>query len=489
MTADTVILFDSDWNPQMDLQAMDRAHRIGQKREVSVFRFCTANSVEEKVIEKAYKKLKLDALVIQQGRLTENTKAMNKEELQSMVRFGAEYIFQSSDSSDITDEDIDQLIAKGEAATNELNEKMQAFTENAMKFSVSGDLYDYKEEQQVERFEGIDLKSLVAANWQDTGKRARKQQDGAPAPGGPQPAQATTRPKAVLKRATTNDFQFFNRRRITELYDKEEAYLLFERSLRDKEETLRKQGASEDAVVAEVAKLTESAPPQLSDAERAERDQLLAEGFQSWTKKDFSQFVKVSEKYGRDALAEISREVEGKTEEEVMQYAAVFWQRYRELDDYEKVIRQIERGESRIQRQKDIQAAVAKKVAKYRDPYHELRIVYGPNKGRAYSEEEDRFLLCKVHELGYGAWDEIKAEVRKSWRFKFDWFFKSRTPQELQRRADTLIRLIEKEAEEFEGKRKDGPMDHREASDRKRKASSAPADSADDVAVHKKLAK
>ena len=50
VTADTVIIYDSDWNPQMDLQAMDRAHRIGQKKEVSVFRFCTDNSVEEKVI-------------------------------------------------------------------------------------------------------------------------------------------------------------------------------------------------------------------------------------------------------------------------------------------------------------------------------------------------------------------------------------------------------------------------------------------------------
>jgi hypothetical protein len=51
---------------------MDRAHRIGQKKEVQVFRFCVENSIEEKVIEKAYKKLRLDALVIQQGRLTDN---------------------------------------------------------------------------------------------------------------------------------------------------------------------------------------------------------------------------------------------------------------------------------------------------------------------------------------------------------------------------------------------------------------------------------
>ena len=34
-----------------------------------------------------------------------------------------------------------------------------------------------------------------------------------------------------------------------------------------------------------------------------------------------------------------------------------------------------------------------------------------------------------VHKLGYGAWDELKAEIRRSWRFRFDWFFKSRMPQ------------------------------------------------------------
>jgi SWI/SNF-related matrix-associated actin-dependent regulator of chromatin subfamily A member 5 len=48
-TADIVVLYDSDWNPQMDLQAMDRAHRIGQKKPVQVFRFCTEHAVEEKV--------------------------------------------------------------------------------------------------------------------------------------------------------------------------------------------------------------------------------------------------------------------------------------------------------------------------------------------------------------------------------------------------------------------------------------------------------
>ena len=60
-----------------------------------MFRFCVENSIEEKVIEKAYKKLRLDALVIQQGRLTENTKSVNKDDLLAMVRYGAEMVFSS----------------------------------------------------------------------------------------------------------------------------------------------------------------------------------------------------------------------------------------------------------------------------------------------------------------------------------------------------------------------------------------------------------
>ncbi|VAH14525.1 unnamed protein product [Triticum turgidum subsp. durum] len=121
-TADIVVLYDSDWNPQVDLQAQDRAHRIGQKKEVQVFRFCTEYTIEEKVIERAYKKLALDALVIQQGRLAEQ-KAVNKDELLQMVRFGAEMVFSSKDST-ITDEDIDRIIARGEEATAQLDAKM-----------------------------------------------------------------------------------------------------------------------------------------------------------------------------------------------------------------------------------------------------------------------------------------------------------------------------------------------------------------------------
>ncbi len=77
--ADTVVIYDSDFNPQMDLQAMDRAHRIGQKNSVNVYRLITENTVEEKIVERQMIKLKWDSLVIQQQKNSQKNKALTKE--------------------------------------------------------------------------------------------------------------------------------------------------------------------------------------------------------------------------------------------------------------------------------------------------------------------------------------------------------------------------------------------------------------------------
>ena len=172
-------------------------------------------------------------------------------------------------------------------------------------------------------------------------------------------------------------------------------------------------------------------------------------------RRDFNAFVRACEKYGRTNLKDIAGEIDGKTEEEIKAYAKVFWKRTHELADEEKIVKTIEKGEARIQRQTDILNAIAAKLERYKNPMVEMKLAYGPNKGKAYTEEEDRFIICSVHNLGYGAWDELKAEIHKSWRFRFDWFFKSRTPQELARRCDTLIRLVEKENEDLEAKEKE----------------------------------
>ncbi|CAL8460870.1 g401 [Coccomyxa elongata] len=453
-TADVVVLFDSDWNPQMDLQAMDRAHRIGQKKEVQVFRFCVENSIEEKVIEKAYKKLRLDALVIQQGRLTENTKSVNKDDLLAMVRYGAELVF-SSEAANITDQDIDAIIQKGLRATDELNEKMKQYSENAKAFTLDGGFtaYEYKDDDDMPD-ELPNFKQLAGSNWIDPPKRERKRVvNYAENEYFRQAMKSGTGPRAsglrLPKMPQLQDFQFFNVPRLTEIFDKEQAYELYKHTQAQKEAAARQQGASEDVVQAQIAPAPDDPQP-LSEEEIEEKEQLLSEGFSNWNRRDFNAFVRACEKYGRNSLADITREVDGKTEEEVSTYSKTFWRRYKELSDWERVIKNIERGEQRIQRQQDIMTAIAAKMERYKNPWQELKLQYGANKGKAYTEEEDRFILCMVHKLGYGAWDELKAEIRRSWRFRFDWFFKSRMPQELARRCDTLIRLVEKENEENE---------------------------------------
>ncbi|KAL3157174.1 hypothetical protein ABBQ38_001414 [Trebouxia sp. C0009 RCD-2024] len=434
---------------------MDRAHRIGQKKEVQVFRFCTEGSIEEKVIEKALKKLKLDAMIIQQGRLSDNKASVNKDDLLSMVRYGAEMVF-SGGGGTITDEDIDAIIAKGERETNELNNKLAQFSENAMKFTMDGGLsaYDYKAEEDAAEAD-INFKRLAAENWVQPEKRERKQRvnynqnhyfaNAMGAQGG--------RPSGprLPKMPQLQDFQFFQVDRLNEIYEKEQAFELHKHTSNQKEAAARAQGASDDVVEAQIAP-SPTDPQPLTEEDIQERDQLLEQGFSNWNRRDFTSFVRACERFGRHAIPEITKEIEGKTEEEVRTYSKVFWKRYKELgeDQGEKYIKQIERGEQRIQRQQDIMDAIAAKMDRYRNPWQELKLQYGANKGKAYTEEEDRFILCQVHLLGYGQWDELKAAIRDHWRFRFDWFFKSRTPQELARRCDTLIRLVEKENEEVE---------------------------------------
>jgi ATP-dependent DNA helicase len=101
-SANIVIFYDNDWvkkiiknfitnhilkNPQMDLQAQDRAHRIGQTKKVRVYKFVTANSVESKIVERANSKMKLERLVIQKGnfRGVGSKSAMTEAELKELL--------------------------------------------------------------------------------------------------------------------------------------------------------------------------------------------------------------------------------------------------------------------------------------------------------------------------------------------------------------------------------------------------------------------
>ncbi|KRT79177.1 helicase [Oryctes borbonicus] len=461
-TADIVIIYDSDWNPQMDLQAMDRAHRIGQKKQVRVYRFITENTVEEKIVERAEIKLRLDKLVIQQGRLVDSkSNALNKDEMLSMIRHGANHVFASKDS-DITEEDIDTIVLKGEAKTAELNQKYESLGESSLRnFTVDTPT------ESVYKFEGEDYrekqKAAGLSNWIEPPKRERKANYAVDAYF--REALRVSEPKAPKaprppKQPIVQDFQFFPPR-LFELLDQE--IYFYRKTLGykvPKNPELGPEASKQQKE--EQRKIDESEP--LTEEEQQEKESLLTQGFTNWSKRDFNQFIKANEKYGRDDIENIAKEVEGKTSEEVMEYSAVFWERCNELTDIDRIMAQIERGEAKIQRRASIKRALDAKMARYRAPFHQLRISYGTNKGKNYMEDEDRFLVCMLHKLGFdreNVYEELRAAIRASPQFRFDWFLKSRTAMELQRRCNTLITLIERENQELE---------ERERAERKKKA-------------------
>ncbi|XP_037979733.1 chromodomain-helicase-DNA-binding protein 1 isoform X3 [Motacilla alba alba] len=131
-SADTVVIFDSDWNPQNDLQAQARAHRIGQKKQVNIYRLVTKGSVEEDILERAKKKMVLDHLVIQRmdttgktvlhtGSTPSSSTPFNKEELSAILKFGAEELFKEPEGEEQEPQemDIDEILKRAETRENE----------------------------------------------------------------------------------------------------------------------------------------------------------------------------------------------------------------------------------------------------------------------------------------------------------------------------------------------------------------------------------
>lgn len=458
-SADIVILYDSDWNPQADLQAMDRAHRIGQTKQVVVYRFVTDNAIEEKVLERAAQKLRLDQLVIQQGRAQTAAKAAaNKDELLSMIQHGAEKVFQSkgtdlaSKGEDLDDGDIEAILAKGEDRTKQLNAKYEKLGLDDLQKFTSESAYEWNGENFA------NTKKEIGMNWINPAKRERKEQSYSmdkyfrtamyPNP------KADAKPKAprAPKQVSVHDYQFYPPRlrdlqdRETAAYRKEIGYKV---PLADgDEETLSEREAERALDQQEI----DNATP-LTDEEKEEKEELSTQGFGEWNKRDFQQFVNGCAKSGRNDFDGISQEVDSKTPAEIKVYAKVFWQRYTEIADYNKFIKIIEDGEDRARRIEHHQKLLRKKMQQYRVPLQQLKINYSvstTNK-KVYTEEEDRFLLVLLDRYGIdsdGIYERMRDDIRESPLFRFDWFFLSRTPIELSRRCTTLITTIVKEFED-----------------------------------------
>jgi ATP-dependent helicase STH1/SNF2 len=112
-TADTVIIYDSDWNPHQDLQAQDRAHRIGQKNEVRILRLITSNSVEEKILERANYKLDMDGKVIQAGKFDNRSTDDSRDAMLRMMLESAEAA-ESLEQEEMDDDDLNLIMMRNE---------------------------------------------------------------------------------------------------------------------------------------------------------------------------------------------------------------------------------------------------------------------------------------------------------------------------------------------------------------------------------------
>jgi hypothetical protein len=133
--ANTVIIFDSDWNPMMDLQAQDRAHRIGQRSEVSVFRLITYSPVEEKILSRATEKLNMSELVVEAGQFNktsvENDNSLERKRMMEVLltdfdtntsKISDEKATSELTGSDVADEDDDDDGGSEDSKEEDLND-------------------------------------------------------------------------------------------------------------------------------------------------------------------------------------------------------------------------------------------------------------------------------------------------------------------------------------------------------------------------------
>uniref|UniRef100_A0A674C229 Chromodomain helicase DNA binding protein 3 n=1 Tax=Salmo trutta TaxID=8032 RepID=A0A674C229_SALTR len=158
-TADTVFIFDSDWNPHNDIQAFSRAHRIGQANKVMIYRFVTRASVEERITQVAKRKMMLTHLVVRPG-LGSKAGSMSKQELDDILKFGTEELFKDEiESGDNRDDEgsvihydssaIERLLDRSQDATDDTD--MQNMNEYLSSFKVAR--YMVREEDKIEEVE------------------------------------------------------------------------------------------------------------------------------------------------------------------------------------------------------------------------------------------------------------------------------------------------------------------------------------------------
>ena len=441
MSSDTVILYDSDWNPQVDLQAMDRVHRIGQTKPVLIYRLLCENTIEEKILERQAMRLKLDSLVIQQGRVLKVGEHFTKDQMKEMIQYGADAIFRAGD--DFKDEEIDLILKRGEEQTNKFFEEAekQAKSKSNLLLNFSfdpNDLYKFEnEDYRLKRKANAEkaLSTAYAIELERENKLMNTRRDHGHVNYNVDQQQAQLfGNKNQKKKNKTPKIPIYhlykNRDRIIELKQKQINYFI------DNNKKVPEK-IDEDPNISDG----------LTSEEYEELKNLLSTGFPNWEKKEYEVFINSLENIPKENIELIAKEIPTKALEEVKVYCENFWGRIEEFSDGVRIMKNIEKKEKLERQKQQSSLLIAKKCQGIEDgEYEDIKIAFPTNNHQSeYTYEEDQYLIYITNKFGYGNWDDIMKTIKTSEDLLFNYFLKSRNKVEIQKRIDYLVKIIEKE--------------------------------------------
>ncbi|KAK9451714.1 SNF2 family N-terminal domain-containing protein [Limtongia smithiae] len=400
MTADTVIIFDSDWNPQADLQAMARAHRIGQKSHVMVYRFVSKDTVEEEVLERARRKMILEYAIISLG-ITDTSSASKKpeptsKELSAILKFGAGNMFKANQNQEkLENMNLDDILehAEDHNTTPDLGESHLGGEEFLKQFEVT----DYKADVSWDDI--IPANDLARIKEEDQKRKDQEYLE--------EQIEMSSRRKAAMKSLTNED--------------EESDDGTDQREARRKERAMRRKQEAEEA----------SDPNALSEKDirtvyksilrygdlRERWDRIVSDG--SFSNKDSEVIKKIYDEIVETSKSEIARQ-EAKRLEQSQQAIDNGKRKERKavLFDY-KGIKNLN-AELILQRPLDMK--VLYDAIPDADMYSfklngNVKSVHGWT--CEWSIVQDNMLLIGVRKYGYGAWTSIRDDPTLSLGDKF----------------------------------------------------------------------
>ncbi|XP_043934314.1 chromodomain-helicase-DNA-binding protein 2 isoform X2 [Protopterus annectens] len=465
-SADTVVIFDSDWNPQNDLQAQARAHRIGQKKQVNIYRLVTKGTVEEDIIERAKKKMVLDHLVIQRmdttGRTVldsksrnSNSNPFNKDELSAILKFGAEDLFKEAEGeeSEPQEMDIDEILRLAE--TRENDQSSNATDELLSQFKVAN-FATMEEEPVLEEKEEKDWDAIIPEEQRKKIEEERQKEL--------EEICMLPRNRSTTKKTQANDS------------DSDSAV----------KGRMQKSSGSESE--------TDDSDNDRRPKRRGRPRSIRKDAVEGFTDAEIRRFIKAYKKFGApvERLEAIARDAElvDKSVADLKRLAELIHNScVAAMQEYEEQLKENSSEGKPPGKRRGPTIKIsgvqlnAKSIIQHEedfDAFHKA-IPVDPEERKKFSitfhaklahfdvewgVEDDSHLLLGIYEHGYGNWEQLKSDPELKLEDKILLSDPDKKPQvkQLQSRADYLLKLIKKDQD-----KKDNVKDGEEITPKKRK--------------------